>query len=105
MDDNLKSNVISNDKMSNYASQEPKKMDDSKFVNYKNWPWTEKEEDKVDLKYTTEPNAMNKEFRQKHTQLFNQYHKCLSDTKCETECDKYLEKAVWLDSKFKDSLY
>jgi hypothetical protein len=100
-----------------YASQEPGmrqdarayKCDDSyHHVNYKMWPWTKKMEYNLSdsQKYSSEPQRESSyEFRQAHTQLFQQYQKCLSDTKCEIECDKYLNKAVWLDSRFKDSLY
>jgi hypothetical protein len=85
------------------------KCDDNyHHVNYKMWPWNKKHEysPSESQKYTSEPErATIGEFRQAHNNLFQQYHKCLSDTKCEIECDKYLNKVVLLDSRFKDSLY
>jgi hypothetical protein len=109
---------MNNSSSNRYVSKEPGmkkpdavayKCDDSeRHINYKNWPWTKNSD--VDLsgsnKYTSEPTMVfEHKFRQGHDQLFQQYHKCLSDTKCEIECDKYLNKAVLLDSRFKDSLY
>jgi hypothetical protein len=93
----------------NYESNEPVPHT-PEFINYKHWPFTHKwnkEEHKNDSeKYTNEPKStIDYEFRQKHNQIFDQYQKCLSDTKCETECDKYLDKAIWFESKYKDSLY